>query len=223
MDFLLNIPEFTRSNIVPPNPMISIVPNELSARDAYRLMLSIIAPRPIAWVATMGSEGTLNLAPFSFFNAVAGDPPTVMIALAQRKGRAKDTLRNAQETGEFVVNLVDEKLAGAMNETSGEWEYGVNEFDLAGLASAPSLEVKPPRVAASPIAMEAKVTQIVPVAGTTATMILGRILRYHVRADLLRPNGLVDAGLLHPIARLGGEEYTTLGRVFEMARPQSTK
>lgn len=202
---------------------ISMTPGELPPREASRLMLSIVAPRPIAWVSSMGADGSLNLAPFSFFTAVSANPPTVMVAIGARKGKPKDTLRNVQETGELVIHIVDETLAEAMNLTSGEWEYGVNEFELAALETIPSLEVKPPRVAAAPVAMEAKLAQIVPVEGTSSTLILGRILRYHLRADLLRPDGLIDATLLQPITRLGGAEYATIGRVFEMSRPQANK
>lgn len=202
---------------------ISMTPDDLPPREASRLMLSIVAPRPIAWISSMGADGSLNLAPFSFFNAVSANPPIVMIAVGARKGVPKDTLRNAQETGEFVIHIVDETLAEAMNLTSGEWEYGVNEFEVARLETLPSLEVKPPRVAAAPVAMEAKLAQIVPVEGTSSTLILGRILRYHLRADLLRPDGLIDATLLQPITRLGGAEYATTGRVFEMSRPQVNK
>ncbi len=106
-----------------------------------------------------------------------------------------------------------------MNETSGEWAYEVNEFDRAGITPAPSIDVKPPRVAAAPVALECKVTQIIPVLDTTYTMILGRVLRFHLRSDLLRPNGTVDAARLQPVARLSGDEYTTLGQVFAMKRP----
>ncbi len=199
--------------------MISIVPTDLDPRDAYRLLISAVVPRPIGWASTQGADGSLNIAPFSFFNAVSNMPLTVMISVGQRRGQPKDTLRNAQETGEFVINIVDEDLAAAMNITSGEWAYDVNEFDRAGLATAPSIDVKPPRVAAAPIALECKVTQIIPVQDTTYTMILGRVLRFHIRSSLLRPNGAIDATLLRPVARLSGDEYATLGRVFEMKRP----
>ena len=199
---------------------ISIVPTDLDPRDAYRLLISAVVPRPIGWASTIGADGSLNIAPFSFFNAVSNMPLTVMISVGQRKGLPKDTLRNAQEIGEFVINIVDEDLAAAMNLTSGEWAYDVNEFDRAGLATADSIDVKPPRVAAAPIALECRVTQIIPVQDTTYTMILGRVLRFHIRSGLLRPNGQIDATLLKPVARLSGDEYATLGRVFEMQRPQ---
>ncbi len=199
---------------------ISIVPAELEPREAYRLLISAVVPRPIGWTSTIGSDGSLNLAPFSFFNAVGGNPPTVLISVGQRKGNPKDTLRNTRETGEFVINIVNAELAEAMNQTSGEWAYEVNEFDRAGVTPAASIDVRPPRVAEAPIALECKVTQIVPVIDTTYTLILGHVLRFHIRSDLLRPNGLVDALRLEPLARLGGDEYAIIGRVFEMKRPQ---
>ncbi len=202
------------------NDLISLVPTELEPRDAYRLLISVVVPRPIGWTSTIGADGSLNLAPFSFFNAVSNMPLTVMISVGQRKGNPKDTLRNVRETGEFVINIANEELAAAMNESSGEWAYEVNEFDRAGVTPAPSIDVKPPRVAEAPIALECRVTQIVPVIETTYTLILGRVLRFRIRADLLRPNGMVDAALLKPVARLSGDEYATLGRVFEMKRPQ---
>jgi flavin reductase (DIM6/NTAB) family NADH-FMN oxidoreductase RutF len=208
-----------RQAMKPTDNLISIVPSELDPRDAYRLLISVVVPRPIGWTSTIGTDGSLNLAPFSFFNAVSNAPLTVMISAGQRKGQPKDTLRNARETGEFVINIVNEELAVAMNESSGEWAYGVNEFDRAGVTPAASSDVKPPRVAEAPIALECQVTQIVPVIDTTYTMILGRVVRFHLRSDLLRPNGQVDAALLKPLARLSGDEYAALGRVFEMRRP----
>ncbi|MSP13707.1 MAG: flavin reductase family protein [Chloroflexi bacterium] len=200
--------------------MTTIVPEELHPRDAYRLLISVLVPRPIAWVSTLGADGSANLAPFSFFNGVAGSPPTVMVSVGQRAGHAKDTLRNVQETGEFVLHIVNEELAEAMNFTSGEWDYDVDEWQKAGLAQLPSIDVRPPRIAAAPVALEAKLVQTVPVPGSSYTMILGRIVRFHIRQDLLRPNGMVDAALLRPVARLAGDEYTTIGSIFTMARPQ---
>jgi flavin reductase (DIM6/NTAB) family NADH-FMN oxidoreductase RutF len=200
---------------------VTILPTDLSPRDAYRLMISILVPRPIAWVSTCGADGSLNLAPFSFFNGVGGTPPTIMVSIGQRDGRPKDSLRNIQETGEFVVNIVGAELAEAMNISSGEYEYALDEFDLARLETAPSLDVRPPRVALAPAAMEVKATQVVPIEGTNYTMVVGRILRYHLQEGLLRPNGLVDALKLNPLARLGGDEYALLGSVFEMKRPGS--
>jgi flavin reductase (DIM6/NTAB) family NADH-FMN oxidoreductase RutF len=198
----------------------TIVPEDLSKKDAYLLLLSAIVPRPIAWISTVGNDGSRNLAPYSFFNGVNGSPPVVMFSASRkRRGDIKDTLRNVQETGEFVINLVDEALAEKMNLTSAEWEYGESEFERAQLETLPSVDVRPLRVAASPIALEAKVVQIIPIEGTPSTLVLGRVLRFHIRRDLMRPNGLIDPEKLRPVSRLGGDEYATLGRVFEMPRP----
>jgi flavin reductase (DIM6/NTAB) family NADH-FMN oxidoreductase RutF len=195
-------------------------PADLTARDAYRLAISIIAPRPIAWVSSVGADGSINLAPFSFFNIVGHDPVTVMVSIGSRRGEAKDTLRNITETREFVVNIADETLVGAVNQSSGDYTYGSSEFDHAGLESAPSQMVRPPRVAIAPAALECRCTQIVPVEGTMYTMCLGEVICFHLRDDLLRPNGTADTFALHPLTRLGGDEYGVLGRVFELARPK---
>ncbi len=199
--------------------MITIDPETLAPRDAYRLLISCVVPRPIGWASTIGLDGSFNLAPYSFFNGVGGNPPMVMISCGQRQGAPKDTLRNIQETGEFVINIVDRPLAEAMNLTSGEYGYGVNEFEIAGLEMAPSLKVKPERVALAPVALECLMTQIVPVEGTRYTLAIGRVVAFHLREGLLRENGLVDAKLLNPVARLGGDEYAVFGEVFSLGRP----
>lgn len=199
--------------------MISINPTTLHPRDAYRLLISIVVPRPIAWVSSLGADGTLNLAPFSFFNAVAGNPPTVMFSVGQRQGNPKDTLRNVRETGEFVLNIVDEALVENMNATSGEYAYEVDEFKRAGLTPLASTVVKPSRVAEAAITMECKATQLVPVQDTQYTMVLGQVQVIHIRDGLLRANGAVDAALLKPVGRLSGDEYARFGDVFEMKRP----
>jgi flavin reductase (DIM6/NTAB) family NADH-FMN oxidoreductase RutF len=201
--------------------MTSLAASDMDGRDAYRLLISVVGPRPIAWVSTVGRDGSRNLAPFSFFNAVANRPLTVMVSVSAKSGGGpKDTLRNAQETGEFVLNLADEALARQMNDTSGEWAYGDDEFERAGLTALPSVDVEPPRVAGAAVAMECRLNQVVPVGQTSYTLILGEVLRFHIRDGLLRPNGLLDAAKARPIARLGGDEYATIGQVFEMKRPQ---
>jgi flavin reductase (DIM6/NTAB) family NADH-FMN oxidoreductase RutF len=204
---------------------VSLVPGEMEDRDAYRLLLSAIVPRPIAWVSTLAEDGTRNLAPFSFFNAVSGRPPVVMFSVSPRSARLgggeKDTLRNVRATREAVIHLVPQSLTEAMNRTSGEWPPDVDEFVEAGLTPLPSIDVRPPRIAAAPIALETKLHQLVPVEDSGNVMVLCRVVRYHVRADLLRASGLVDASLLAPITRLGGREYAHLGEVFSLERPRT--
>jgi flavin reductase (DIM6/NTAB) family NADH-FMN oxidoreductase RutF len=204
--------------------MISLKPEMMAARAPYHLLTSIAAPRPIAWVSTVNAAGVPNLAPFSFYNAVAGFPPTIMFSVSyrvQRQPREKDTLRNVKEVGEFVSHVVDESLAEAMILTAADWPSGENEFEIAGLEAIPSLDVRPPRIAAAPVAMECQVSQIVPVEGSTNVMVLGRVLRFHIREDLLRSNGLIDTVKMKPISRMGGPvEYTRIGEMFHLEIPE---
>ncbi|OKH25384.1 flavin reductase family protein [Chroogloeocystis siderophila] len=199
--------------------MLSFVPEEMKPRAPYHLLTSIVAPRPIAWVSTISQDGKPNLAPYSFFNAVAGFPPTIMFSVSYRQTKEpkeKDTLRNVREVKEFVCHIVDETMANAMIETAVDLPYGINEFEFAQLTTIPATDVQPLRIADAAVAMECQVTQIVPVEGATNVMVLGRILRFHVREDLYRPEmGLVDTVRMKPITRLGGAvEYTKIGELF---------
>lgn len=197
----------------------SIDPAELHPRAAYQLLISTIVPRPIAWISTLSNTGQRNLAPFSFFNGVGGVPPIVAVSIGSRNGFPKDTLRNLIETGECVIHIVSAKHAAAMNITSTDWEYDIDEFDMANLNVIPSDIVKPPRIADAPIALEGKLLQTVPIEQTGYTLALIRILRFHIEQDLLRPNGTIDPAKLNPVARLGGNEYALLTEFFHMSRP----
>ncbi len=203
--------------------MVTLRPEDMQARAPYRLLTSIAAPRPIAWVSTINTDGIANIAPFSFYNAVAGFPPTIMFSVSYRvrtKPREKDTLRNARDVGEFVSHVVDEDMAGAMIKTAADHPFGVNEFEVADLETVPSVTVKPPRVANAPVAMECRVTQIIPVEGATNVMVLGQVLCFHIREDLYRSNGLVDTVRMKPITRLGGPvEYARIGELFHLEIP----
>jgi len=203
--------------------MVTLTPESMQARAPYNLLTSIAAPRPIAWASTISADGVPNIAPFSFYNAVAGSPPTIMFSVSYRvrtKPKEKDTLRNVREVGEFVSHVVDEEMADAMIKTSADYPYGVNEFKIAALETIPSMDVKPPRVARAPVAMECRVTQIVPVEGATNVMVLGEVLRFHIREDLYRSNGLVDTVRMKPITRLGGPvEYAKIGELFHLKIP----
>jgi flavin reductase (DIM6/NTAB) family NADH-FMN oxidoreductase RutF len=144
-----------------------VSPSDISHSELYSIMINSVVPRPIAWVSTMSASGELNLAPFSFFNAVCADPPLLAFAPGLRPskqqstlGVAKDTLRNVREIGEFVVNTVTYELREAMNLTSGDYDPSVNEFDLAKITKEPSKIVRPPRVAESPVSFECKLHQI---------------------------------------------------------------
>jgi flavin reductase (DIM6/NTAB) family NADH-FMN oxidoreductase RutF len=194
----------------------------LSPPDAYRWMISMIIPRPIAWVSTLSLDGRSNLAPFSFFTGVCAHPPTLVFCPANdRTGRKKDTLMNVESTREFVVNFVSCVLAERMNATSASLPYGESEFAKCGVEPVASTKVKPPRVAGSPVAFECRLDQVVrigegPLAGNA---VFGRIIHLHVEDDVLGPNGLPDPQKLDPLARLGGENYTRLGPLLSLARP----
>src|SRR4051794_41795388 len=126
-------------------------PATMPERDVYKLVIGSIVPRPIAWTSTRSLDGSLNLAPFSYFMAVSSTPPILAVSVGYRKGNPKDTLHNAQATGEFVVNVVSEEVVEAMNLTSGNYESSVDEFALAGLTAAPGVKVAVPHVAEAPI------------------------------------------------------------------------
>jgi flavin reductase (DIM6/NTAB) family NADH-FMN oxidoreductase RutF len=200
--------------------IVTLNPEEMPPRAPYHLLTSIAAPRPIAWVSTVSAAGEHNLAPFSFYNAVAGFPPTIMFSVSYRQTREpreKDTLRNVQQVGEFVSHVVSEEQADEMIITSADFPPGYNEFELAHLETVPSIYIRPLRILAAPVAMECRVTQIVPVEGSTNVMVLGRVLCFHVRKDLLRENGLVDTIRMKPITRLGGSvEYTKIGELIHL-------
>lgn len=181
---------------------------------------AIVAPRPIGWISTVDPAGRPNLAPYSFFNAFCEAPPIVGFS----SGGLKDSQRNAEATGEFVVNLVTRKHAIAMNLTSASFPHGVNEFTAAGLASTPSRVVKPPRVADAPAALECKLLLSLPLKDlegrfTGNTLLLGQVVGVHVDEAFLR-DGLFDIAAARTIARCGYRgDYTEVSDVFEMLRP----
>ena len=194
----------------------------LAPRDAYQWMISMILPRPIAWVATISPEGKTNLAPFSFFQGVCAHPPTLMfVPVNNRQGMKKDTVRNIEAVPEFVVNLVPRRLAEQMNATSALLPYGESEFEKFGIAPAASDLVRPPRVAAAPVAFECRLHQIVNIGEgpLAAHVIFGRILAAHVADAVLGADGRPDVGKLDLIGRLGGEAYTTTRDTFSIERP----
>jgi len=197
--------------------VLEIDPAQLDRRAAYKLMISLIVPRPIAWVSTISPGGSLNLAPFSYFNGISSHPPIVMIAVGARRGERKDTWRNIEQTREFAISVVVPELVDAMVHSSGEFPPEVDEFKEAGVTPIDSTRIKPPRIAESPVSLECTLEKIVEVAGSA--LILGRVVLYHVREDLM-VEGSVDPRKLMPVARLGDDYYSHLGEVFQRSRPK---
>jgi flavin reductase (DIM6/NTAB) family NADH-FMN oxidoreductase RutF len=188
---------------------------------------ALVVPRPIGWISTVSKDGIVNLAPFSFFNSLCGDPPCVMYCPNGYKPgteEVKDSLTNAEETGEFVFNMCTEELKEAMNLTSIHVPASVDEMAEAGLEAAPCEQVTPPRVKASPIALECKYMQTVHLPssrnGVPNYMVLGQVIGIHI-ADEVITDGMVDMGKLRPLARLGYLDYASIGpeNIFSMPRP----
>lgn len=196
--------------------------DDLGRHECHKLLMSMIAPRPIAWVSTVGKDGIFNLAPFSAFGTICVKPPILYISIGSPPGEKKDTLINIEYTGDFVVNAVDESLAEKMNQTSAGYPASVSEFTEAGLTPLPSDKVRSPRVAESPISMECKLERILEFSGpqNVNRMVIGEIVRAHLRDDILT-DGLVDAVKLKAVARLGADFYCRTGDLFEMRRPTS--
>ena len=190
-------------------------------RERYKLLISTVTPRPIAWVVSQNPQGHLNAAPFSFFNAFSGEPPVVGIGISSHEpGRPKDTRNNISQTRQFVVNLVSEESAAAMNITAIEFEAGVNELAQAELATLPSVYVKPPRIAISPVAMECELLQIVEV-GPETGLVLGRVLAMHIHDDMVidPARNYVDTPKLKLIGRMHGSGwYARTSDLFLMDR-----
>src|SRR5262245_47592596 len=186
---------------------------------------SCVVPRPIGWIATTSRQGEDNLAPFSQFQMVNYDPPMVMFSSNQNLHSArKDTVVNVDETGEFVWNMATWALREAVNLTSEELPHGRDEFVHAGLEKAPSLLVRPPRVAASPIQFECRHLQTVRLPGNGAVgsvdVVFGRVVCVHIDDRYLR-DGRIDVEAIRPLARVGYHDYTTVDKVFTM-KPQGS-
>jgi flavin reductase (DIM6/NTAB) family NADH-FMN oxidoreductase RutF len=198
-----------------------IDPSENDPHNTYHLLVGSVVPRPIAWVSTISSDGTPNVAPFSFFMGVTGNPPTLAISSGLRRGIKKDTLVNVEESGELVVNIVVEEIGEQMNTTSADFPPNVDEFKEAGLTPAPSKRVRPPRVAQSPINIECVLKQIVYVGneGSQSGLIIAEAVLWHVRDDLLTPQNTIDVAKLHAIGRLSGNWYTRTRDLYEITRP----
>lgn len=186
---------------------------------AHNPWTALVVPRPIGWISTLSPEGVANLAPYSFFNAVCGEPPFVMFSSVGRK----DSQRNIEATGAFVVNMAVADLAEAMNATSAVVPPGVDEFALAGLEKAPCRNVAVPRVAASPVALECLLAQVVPLVSRDgrrgrSDVIIGEVVGIHI-ADAVIEDGMLDVARIRPLSRLGYMDYAIVDDVFSMRRP----
>ncbi|ODO07382.1 flavoprotein oxygenase [Cryptococcus wingfieldii CBS 7118] len=205
----------------------SIIPENEAGADVYKMMISAITPRPIAFVSSLGDDGKANLAPISYFNAVSHDPPTIMISIAagQRSDGLKDTSHNIKDTKEFCVSIISEPFIEAANYTSIDAPPEVDEWALSGLTQRSSETVSPPHVAESAFSMECEVSHWHDLVGsqgkTTSSVILGRIKRFQVREFVVDPEDpmKIRTEQLRPVSRLGGISYSRSTQILELPRP----
>lgn len=196
-----------------------IDPSTLDQRGSYQLFTSVIVPRPIAWVSTLNEDGTTNAAPFSFFMGVTSYPPRLAFSVSSKRGEPKDTARNIKREEEFVVNLVTDSTADAMIVTSGEYDYGIDEIEKAGLSTGRSEKIGTPFIKESPVNMECRLDRIVEIGTPPNYLIIGEVILFHVR-DEIYSDGRVDPEKLHSVGRLGNPLYAHIKDIFEMNRPE---
>ncbi|MFM8572836.1 MAG: flavin reductase family protein [Pirellula sp.] len=196
--------------------------SKISIPEAYQWMVSLVAPRPIAWVTTLSPTGVVNLAPFSFFNTFGANPPVVVFSpTLKRDSTKKDTLINIEHHGEFVIHASTDRDIDAINASSASLAPDVSEVQVVGKKTLPSALVQVPRLADAPFALECRLRQIVPVGNgpISANLIIGDVLMIHIDPSILDKNGKVDPKLLRSVARLGGEHWCHSTDLFQMERP----
>ncbi|GGH32021.1 flavin reductase family protein [Paenibacillus segetis] len=203
--------------------MLSIDPNNQSERDNYKLLIGSIIPRPIAMVTTVSNSGVLNAAPFSYFNIVTANPPLISVSVQRKQGALKDTSRNAIESGAFVVHISDESYIQGINTTAANLAPDESEVMLAGLTPIASEVISVPGLAEAKIRMECLLEQAIPLGGTedapATDLLIGRVVRFHVDESLYH-NGHIDPEKLQPVSRLAGANYSKLGEIFSIERPE---
>jgi flavin reductase (DIM6/NTAB) family NADH-FMN oxidoreductase RutF len=201
--------------------MTTIDPEKLSRRERYQLMIGCIIPRPIALVTTIGINGIINAAPFSYFNGVSSSPPFLSLSVGSRRGSMKDTAKNIRQSGEFVINSVSRAMAEKMNIAATDFPPEISEIEKTGFTTVTSECVKPPRIAEAPIQIECKVYRIIEIGEGTTNLVLGEILRYHIANSVTIDSAYrIDPHSIDLLGRLGGSKYCTTETVFEMVRPE---
>ncbi|GGG03304.1 flavin reductase family protein [Paenibacillus aceti] len=203
--------------------MPTIYPENQSERDNYKLLIGSIIPRPTAFITSQSKDGVLNAAPFSYFNVVTSEPPMISISIQRKKGEYKDTSRNIIETGEFVVHISDEDYIEAINQTAANLPPEESELELTQLTTLASEKIKVPGVAEAKIRMECVLERAIELGGTpsspTCDLIIGKVVCFHI-TDELYESGRIDAEKLKPVSRLAGNNYSKLGEIFAIARPE---
>jgi flavin reductase (DIM6/NTAB) family NADH-FMN oxidoreductase RutF len=201
---------------------MKIDPKQQTKQENYKLLIGSVLPRPIAFVTSLAPDGTVNAAPFSFFNVLASEPPLIGFSCLRKPGgKRKDTAHNIAIQKEFVVHVVDEENVALVNETAVEFPTEMSEVEMVGFHMAPSHRVRVPRLVESKIQMECRLSQILELGGNdgvpNADLIIGEVVQFHID-DVLYYSGKIDTGRLKPVGRMAGTTYCKIGETFSMPR-----
>jgi len=201
---------------------MTIDPRTLSPRDAYNILVCAVVPRPIAFVTSMNSQHVVNAAPYSFFNALTGSPPLIMISVGRKNGQMKHTAENILHQKEFVVNLVTDELVHSMNISSADFPEGISEIEQAELTLIDSTVIRTPRIAASKVSCECVLHKHFEIGNGPTDLIIGEVVQFHIKEEVYS-NGTIDQEKFKPIARMGGNYYSRSTDLFELERPTYQK
>ena len=196
-------------------------PAQLDEGTVHNLLKACVVPRPIAWVSTLGPNGIVNAAPFSCFTFLATRPPMLGLSIERRGTAKKDTLVNLERSGDFVVNLVTEDLAEAVNATAAPYPAEVSELAAVELHAVASDRVQSPRIAESPLSLECRVERILELGESRHSLVIGTVVMFHIQ-DAYSRDGGIDVAALKPLARLAGDQYGRIREIFELSRPWLT-
>lgn len=207
---------------MPPTDRQILRAADMSPRQMYRFMTSVVVPRPIGWLSTRSAAGVDNLAPFSYFNAVASDPMLVGASIGRRHDGPKDSLVNIRDTGVFCANMVTERHLALMNQTAGDYPAGVSEFDAAGVPRAEASEIDAPFVADCPVVMECRLFKEIDLGAASTTLVIGEVVAVQLGAETrgLWNNDFLDTSSLKPVGRLWAGYYTLVEDILRIDRPR---
>lgn len=197
-------------------------PSRMEHPDIYKVLTGVVVPRPIAWVSTVSPDGVPNVAPYSFFQAITPSPPHISFSAGARDGEKKDSQRNIEASGEFAVNIVNGDVARRMAMSALEFQPETSEFEATGLTLADCEAIGSPRVAEAPATLECRMRHMLPVGDERygATLIIGEVVRFHVRDDLVLENYRIDFKALDAVGRMAGDWYCSTENQYELPRPK---